>query len=107
MKVATGLTVAAVGAILAFAVHGHMAFFNPNAAGWVLMLAGIAGLFIPRGTQRWLRQRLILRDGRYGPAMEARDSTYSRHLMPAGLLVSDAEDTAVEGSTIEEHIVQE
>jgi hypothetical protein len=107
MKVATGLTLAAVGAILAFAVHGHLAFFDPNAAGWVLMLAGIAGLFMPPGTQRRLRQRLILKDGKYGPAIEASDAQYSRHLMPAGLLVSDGEDVPIEGSTIEEHIVQE
>jgi hypothetical protein len=106
MKVATGLTLAAAGAILAFAVHGRLAFFDPNAAGWVLMLAGIAGLFIPPGTQHWLRQRFILSDGRYGPAIEASEKRYSQHLMPAGLLV-DGEEVVVEGSAIEEHIVQE
>jgi hypothetical protein len=65
MKTSTGLTLAAVGAILAFAVHGRLSFVNFNAAGWVIMLVGLAGLFAPPGTQHWLRRRLIVRDGGY------------------------------------------
>lgn len=107
MKVSTGLTLAAVGAILAFAVHGRLAFFDPNAAGWVLMLVGLAGLFIPPGTRRRLRQRFIMKDGRYGPAIEAKSARYSRHLMPAGLLVSGGQQIPVEGSAIEEEIVRD
>jgi hypothetical protein len=107
MKVSTALTLAASGAILAFAVHGHLPYFNPNAAGWVLMLVGIAGLFMPPGTQRWIRERLIMRDGRYGPAAERTGRTYSRLLMPAGLLIHDGDEVPVAGSMIEEQIVQE
>jgi hypothetical protein len=107
MKPSTGLAVAAVGAILAFAVHGHLPYINPNAVGWVLMLVGIGGLFAPRGTRRWIRQRLIMRDGRYGPVVEAGDTHYSRHLMPGGLLVTGVQDDDIEGSTIEEHVVEE
>ena len=44
MKTATALTVAAIGAILAFAVTAEPSFFNFHAAGWVLMLTGIARL---------------------------------------------------------------
>jgi hypothetical protein len=106
MKVSTGLTLAAVGAILAFAVHAHLGYVNFNAAGWVIMLVGIAGLFTPPGTQRRLRQRLILRNGTYGPAAEASDVQYSRHLMPGGLLVDDGQDVPVLGSAIEEQIVE-
>jgi hypothetical protein len=107
MKPSTGLTLAAVGAILAFAVHGHPPYINLNAVGWVLMLVGIGGPFAPRGTRRWLRQRLIMRDGRYGPVVESSDTQYSRHLMPGGLLVSGVDDQDIEGSTIEEHVVEE
>jgi hypothetical protein len=107
MKGSTGLTLAAVGAILAFAVHLHLPYINPNAVGWVLLLVGIGGPFAPRGTRRWLRQRLIMRDGRYGPVVEAGDTHYSRTLMPGGLLVSGVEDEDIEGSTIEEHVIEE
>jgi hypothetical protein len=107
MKSSTGLTLAAVGAILAFAVHGHLSFLNPNAVGWVLLLVGIAGLFLPPGTQRWLRHRLILRGGTYGPAYDAGPAQYSRHLMPAGVLVPDGSDAPSEGVIIEEQVTQE
>lgn len=107
MKPSTGLTLAAVGAIFAFAVHGHPPYINLNAVGWVLLFVGIGGPFMPRGTRRWLRQRLIMRDGRYGPVVEASDTEYSRHLMPGGLLVSGVDEQDIEGSTIEERVVEE
>jgi hypothetical protein len=107
MKSSTGLTLAALGAILAFAVHGHLSFVNPNAVGWVLLLVGIAGLFLPPGTQRWLRHRLIMRDGTYGPAYDARPANYSRHLMPVGVLVPDGTDSQAEGVVIEEQVTSE
>ena len=106
MKVSTALMLTASGAILAFAVHGHLAYISPNAAGWVIMLAGIAGLFIPTGTQRWIRQRLIMVDGRLGPAVDASERKYSRLLMPAGLLAKDGQDIPVSGSLVEEQIMQ-
>ena len=43
MKTATGLAIVAVGAILAFAVTGHPGWLNVQAAGWVLILVGLAG----------------------------------------------------------------
>jgi hypothetical protein len=107
MKSSTGLTLAAIGAILAFAVHGRLSFLDPNAAGWVLMLVGVAGLFLPPGTQRWLRHRLIMKDGTYGPAYEPGDAEYSRHLMPSGVLVSDGTEVPADGVVIEEHVTQE
>jgi hypothetical protein len=107
MKGSTGLTLAAVGAIFAFAVHIHLPYVNLNAVGWVLLLVGVGGYFVPRRTQRWLRQRLIMRDGRYGPAAQAGDTHYSRTLMPGGLLVSGVEDKDIEGVAIEEHVVDE
>jgi hypothetical protein len=107
MKVSTGLSLAAAGAIFAFAVHAHLGFLNFTAAGWVIMLVGIAGLVMPSGTQRWLRQRLILRDGKLGPTIEETETVYNRTLMPGGVLVDDPQDLPVQGSAIEEQIVQE
>lgn len=61
MKTATGLALVAVGAILAFAVTGHPGWLNVQAAGWVLMLVGLAGMFIPRRGYGWLRRRMVVR----------------------------------------------
>jgi len=61
MKTATGLALVAVGAILAFAVTGHPDWLNVQAAGWVLMLVGLAGLFVPRRGYGWLKRRVVRR----------------------------------------------
>lgn len=61
MKTATGLALVAIGAILAFAVTGHPGWLNVQAVGWVLMLVGLAGLFIPRRGFGWLRRRMVVR----------------------------------------------
>lgn len=106
MKSSTGLTLAAIGAILAFAVHGHLPSLNPNAVGWVLLLVGVAGLFLPPGTQRWLRHRLIMRNGTLGPAYEPTRTEYNSHLMPAGVLVQGPELPA-DGVAVEEQITRQ
>jgi len=49
MRTATGLTLIAFGAILAFAVQGHPSWLNIQVVGWVIMLTGVAGMAIPRG----------------------------------------------------------
>ena len=61
MKTATGLAIVAVGAILAFAVTGHPGWLNVQAAGWVLILVGLAGMFVPRRGYGWLRRRVVRR----------------------------------------------
>jgi uncharacterized membrane protein len=105
MKPANALSLIALGAILAFAVHAHMHFVDWNAAGWVIMLTGTAGLFLPRAARRWIRQRLILR-GAFGPALEVNGRRYSRRLMPGGLLQAGGLDAEVQGSAVEE-VIQE
>jgi hypothetical protein len=60
MKTATGLALVAIGAILAFAVTGHPGWLNVQAAGWVLMLVGLAGLFVPRRGYGWLKRRMVV-----------------------------------------------
>ena len=64
MKTATGLALIAVGAILAFAVTGHPGWLNVQAVGWVLMLVGLAGMFIPRRGYGWLRRQVVRRPPR-------------------------------------------
>jgi hypothetical protein len=59
----TGLTVIALGAILAFAVRGHPSWLNIQVAGWVLMLIGVAAMAFPRRGYGWLRRRMVLRRG--------------------------------------------
>ena len=63
MRTATGLTLIAFGAILAFAVKGHPSWLNIQVVGWVIMLTGVAGLAIPRRGYGWLRRRMVLRRG--------------------------------------------
>lgn len=61
MKTATGLTLVAIGAILAFAVTAHPRFLNLQVAGWVILLIGVAGMFIPRRGYGWVRSRVVVR----------------------------------------------
>jgi hypothetical protein len=67
MKTATGITLLAIGAILTFAVTANLWFFNIHIAGVVIMLAGLAGLFIPRRTYSSLNRRLVQRRTRTWP----------------------------------------
>jgi hypothetical protein len=67
MKTATGLILIAVGAILAFAVTTSTPVFNLNVAGYVIMLVGLAGLFIPRRGYANINRRFITRRSRTGP----------------------------------------
>jgi hypothetical protein len=61
MKTATGLALVAIGAILAFAVRGHPAWLNVQVVGWVLIIIGLAGMFVPRRGYGWLRKRIVVR----------------------------------------------
>jgi hypothetical protein len=61
MRTATGLALVAIGAILAFAVTGHPGWLNVQAAGWVLMLVGLAGMFVPRRGYGWLKRHVVRR----------------------------------------------
>jgi hypothetical protein len=69
MRTATGLALIAVGAIFTFAVTGHPSFLNLQIAGVVIMATGVAGLFLRRPSQGWLRRRTVLRRGARGPVI--------------------------------------
>ena len=72
MRTGTGLTVVAIGAILAFAVTSSPSFFNIHIAGWVIMLAGVASMVLSRRRDysqllRWLRPRARVVEHNPGP----------------------------------------
>jgi len=75
MRTATGLALIAIGAILTFAVTAHPSFLNLQIAGVVIMLTGVAGLFLPRPSHGWLRRRTILRRSPRGPVVGHVDET--------------------------------
>lgn len=92
MRTATGLTLIAVGAILAFAFTASPPGFNIHVAGVVILLTGLAGLVIRRKGYGWLRKRMVIRPrarsrrGRYGTVVE--ETRYAPYVMrdrgPAG-----------------------
>lgn len=67
MRTGVGLGFICVGAILAFAVTANTSVFNIHTAGWVIMIIGIIGLFIPRRTYGWLGRRMVVRRTRGYP----------------------------------------
>ena len=93
MKTATGLALVAIGAILAFAVTAHPRILNIQAAGWVLILIGLAGMFVPRRGYGWLRRRVVMRPRR---AVMARKGGANS---PGGVVLSteEVDDVPVTG----------
>jgi hypothetical protein len=96
MKTASGLTLIAVGAVLAFAVNGHPWFLNLQVVGWILMIIGVIGMVIPRRGYGWLRRQMVVRrtpEGR--PALGVREKRYPPYIMinpaAAGVAGSTAE----------------
>jgi hypothetical protein len=86
MKTATGITLLAIGAILTFAVTANLWFFNIHIAGVVIMLAGLAGLFIPRRTYSSLNRRMVQRRTRTWPngqVVETKETSYPPYVVTA------------------------
>jgi hypothetical protein len=61
MRIGSSLAFIGIGAILAFAVTSNTPVFNIHTAGWVLMLVGVIGIFLPRSTADRLSRRLLVR----------------------------------------------
>jgi hypothetical protein len=80
MKSGMGLTVIAIGAILAFAVTTNTSVFNLHTAGYVLMIVGILGIAIPRRGYGWVGRRLFVRQARWRPGGRVEDITYPAHV---------------------------
>ena len=108
MRTATALTLAAIGAILVFAVTAEPPGFSFHAAGWVLMLTGLAGAVLPRRGSTWLRRRVVLSSTDRPVPVEANQRTFSRLLVPGGVIAERHEgvtvDAPVEKETIEQII---
>ena len=67
MRTGIALGFICLGAILAFAVTGNTSVFNIHTAGWVIMLVGLVGLFLPRRNRAWLGRRVVVRRTRSYP----------------------------------------
>jgi hypothetical protein len=61
VKTTMGLLIIAVGAILAFAVTANLSDLNLHTTGFVLIIIGVLGLVLPRGSYGWLSTRLVRR----------------------------------------------
>ncbi len=91
MKIATALTMLAVGAILAFAVRANPPGLNIHTVGWVVMLTGVAGMALPGPASGWLRRRIVVRRGLVGPAAPGVPAGRGG---PAGSANGDADDAS-------------
>jgi hypothetical protein len=100
MKTATGLTLVAIGAILAFAVNAHPRFLNLQVAGWVIILTGLAGMVVPRRGYGWLRRRVVVRRGARGRVSRVEETRQPPYVLNPGPLPegeSAVADTAEPG----------
>ena len=109
MRTATGLALVAIGAILAFAVTTSPSFLNLQVAGWILILTGVAGLFIPRRGYGWMR-RVVVRRPR-GEAVEAngrsqrfKDGRWFRRNALRDPRLEEADSPVAEGTLAEETV---
>jgi hypothetical protein len=95
MSKAAGLTLLALGAILAFAVNGHPSWLNIQVVGWVIMATGLAGLLIPRGGYAAVRRRVIRRrNGPNGPVTEVDERRYPPYIRLNPNAMTPVEDPA-------------
>lgn len=111
MKIATALTLLAVGAILAFAVRANPPGLNIHTVGWVVMLTGVAGMALPGQASGWLRRRIVVRRGPVGPAGPAGpaggdtdDAAYPPYVLhdPAALASAILQDAELAGDDDED-----
>jgi hypothetical protein len=97
MRTATGLLLIALGAVFAFAVHGHPWFLNLQVCGWILMIVGVIGMVIPRSGYGWLRRQMVTRRGPDGrPVLAVRQKRYPPYIMvnPAAVPTADGGEAA-------------
>lgn len=108
MRTATGLTLLALGAILAFAVNGHPSWLNIQIVGWVIIATGLAGMLVPRSGYAAVRRKIVRRrTGPGGPVTEVDERRYPPYIRlnpnsltatneDPGDLVASAQDNAAE-----------
>lgn len=92
MRTATGLTLIALGAVLAFAVNGHPSWLNIQVVGWVIMLTGGTGMLVPDRGYAAVRRRIVRkRVDPSGPVTEVYERRYPPYirLNPASLTATE------------------
>lgn len=106
MGIGSGLTLIALGAILAFAVNGHPSFLNIQVVGWVIMLTGVAGMLVPSAGYAAVRRRVVRRRGgpggtvteveerRYPPYIRLNPASLEHQEDPADLVASEQDNAA-------------
>lgn len=111
MRTATGLALIAIGAIFAFAVTASPSFLNLQVAGWILILTGVAGLFVPRRGYGWMRR--VVRRPR-GAAVEAngephrfKDTRWFRRNALPDPRLETPEDAMVERTVVERTVAED
>src|ERR1035438_3593993 len=96
MKLAPGLTLIAVGAIFTFAITTSPSWLNLQIVGVILMATGVAGLFLPRRAQGWLRRRMVVRRGPRGPVISEVDETLPPYIsLNPGATADDREQPGI------------
>jgi hypothetical protein len=104
MRTGTGLTLLAIGAILAFAVTTNTSVFNLHIAGVVLMLTGLAALLLPRRSRAWLNRRLVQRHtrrSRNGTLVETQETTYPPYVVTTNPAITAGDPDLPSGPSIE------
>lgn len=97
-KVAAGLTLIIIGAILAFAVTTNTSVFNLHIAGFVFILAGLAAMFIPQKNYSSVGKRLVTRRSRTWPSGTV-TSTRETDLPPYVVVNPRSSLAEIEGTT--------
>jgi hypothetical protein len=117
MRTATSLALVAIGAIFAFAITRSPSFLNLQVVGWVLMLTGAAGAFIPRRGNGWLRRSVVVKNDE--PAGDAEEDVvqeaegpvqqqrFSRWLVPGGLISSRQRGLQPVGGQVKRETIDE
>ena len=74
MGLGVGIFLAAIGAILIWAVNADVSGVNVHAIGWILLIVGIVGIILSMifwsswaGPGYWSRRRTYVDDGPAGP----------------------------------------
>lgn len=115
MRTATGLTLLALGAILAFAVNGHPSWLNIQIVGWVIMLTGATGVLIPNSGYAAVRRRIVRHRGdaggpvtevyerRYPPYIRLNPASLTASEDPADLVASEQENAAERAEVLDDY----
>jgi len=74
---------------LAFATSGGPHWLSLHTMGWVLIVTGALGAFIPRRGRSWLRRRITVTQNGTTTTTEHRGKRRSRLLVPGGMFAED------------------